>query len=305
MGSLPPFFAGNNPIPSGRPPPPPAPQQADSYLRSRPESHSYGSRLPREDSAMSSFSLSDSDFDILEWHPKYLSCQRYFLDYAQHEPATQAVCALLNIRLPFQWLANPITSSQSQSQSSQAGSNFNFNAFARASNQGYNSPQRNGAEREANFASPIPYIRRLVVTGFDRAAILHGFFGDDYVKGIMPHVECERRNYLFAAKAGGWRSCKKQYDLGSGGGADETLPFMKPLEEAKMEELTAAEKAWSSWLAMEDWMVGPRAPEDEDNLATGRGGGHSRGGVGGLSTRDNRADGLPQNGFDAGLPDAT
>ncbi len=43
-------------------------------------------------------------------------------------------------------------------------------------------------------------------------------------------------------------------------GADESVPFMKPLDEAKMEELTGAEKAWSGWLAMEDWMVGPRAP---------------------------------------------
>ena len=38
---------------------------------------------------------------------------------------------------------------------------------------------------------------------------------------------------------------------------------MKPLDEAKMEELTAAEKSWSNWLAMEDWMVGPRAPAEE------------------------------------------
>ena len=53
-----------------------------------------------------------------------------------------------------------------------------------------------------------------------------------------------------------------QYDNGSGMGSDETLPFMKPLDEAKMEELTAADKAWSGWLAMEDWMLGPRAPAD-------------------------------------------
>ena len=47
-------------------------------------------------------------------------------------------------------------------------------------------------------------------------------------------------------------------------GGDESVPFMKPLEEAKVEELTAAEKAWSGWLAMEDWMVGPRAPKEDD-----------------------------------------
>ena len=37
----------------------------------------------------------DPDFDILAWHPAYSSCQRYFLDHAQHEPATQALCALI------------------------------------------------------------------------------------------------------------------------------------------------------------------------------------------------------------------
>ena len=53
----------------------------------------------------------DPNFDIIDWHPAYQSCQRYFLDHAQHEPGTQALCALINIRLPFQWLSNPITSS--------------------------------------------------------------------------------------------------------------------------------------------------------------------------------------------------
>ena len=53
----------------------------------------------------------DPTFDILEWHPAYQSCQRYFLDHAQHEPGTQALCALINIRLPFQYLSHTITSS--------------------------------------------------------------------------------------------------------------------------------------------------------------------------------------------------
>lgn len=48
------------------------------------------------------------------------------------------------------------------------------------------------------------------------------------------------------------------------------MPFMKPLDEAKIEELVAAEKAWSGWLAMEDWMVGPRAPDDEEGLEARR-----------------------------------
>lgn len=206
----------------------------------------------------------DPSFDIIEWHPAYQSCQRYFLDHAQYEGGTQAVCSLINIRLPFQWLMTPITTSAITSPApSTVGPTFSFGAFPR-SGSSMNSPvQTRAFSREpAPHVSLIPYIRRLVVTGFDKPAILHGFFGDEYVKGILPHLDCERRNYLFAAKAGGWRSCKQLYDAGSGGGGDETVPFLKPLDEAKIEELTAAEKAWSQWLAMEDWMVGPLAPND-------------------------------------------
>lgn len=206
----------------------------------------------------------DPSFDIIEWHPAYQSCQRYFLDHAQYEGGTQAVCSLINIRLPFQWLVTPITTSAITSPApSTVGPAFTFGAFPR-SGSSVNSPvQTRALSREpAPHVSLIPYIRRLVVTGFDKPAILHGFFGDEYVKGVLPHLDCERRNYLFAAKAGGWRSCKQLYDAGSGGGGDETVPFLKPLDEARIEELTAAEKAWSQWLAMEDWMVGPLAPND-------------------------------------------
>ncbi|KAF2863945.1 hypothetical protein K470DRAFT_239836 [Piedraia hortae CBS 480.64] len=180
------------------------------------------------------------EFDLLDWHPAYTSCQRYFLDYAQHEPATQAVCDLINIRLPFQWFPHPVKSSPTPS-SATASHAANY-------------------QQPAVLVSLIPYIRRLVVTAFDKPAILHGFFGNDYVRGVLPHVDCERRNYLFTAKHGGWESCKRQYDVGSGGGlGDESVPFLKPLDEARLEELTAAEQAWSEWLAMEDWMLGPRA----------------------------------------------
>ncbi|KAK5114988.1 hypothetical protein LTR85_010026 [Meristemomyces frigidus] len=222
--------------------------------------------------------LNDPSFDILEWHPAYQSCQRYFLDHAQHEPATQALCALINIRLPFQSLSSPITSSTPQQPANGGGfggggSNYQFN-FPRPGGSNMNSPNRsrNGASQNTpTFVSLVPYVRRLVVTAFDKPPILHGFFGDDYVRGVLPHVDCERRNYLFAAKHGGWRTCKKQYDEGSGGGGDESVPFLKPLDEAKIEELTAAEKSWSAWLAMEDWMVGPRAPDDGANAGSPQG----------------------------------
>ena len=36
---------------------------------------------------------------------------------------------------------------------------------------------------------------------------------------------------------------------------------MRPLQGPVIAEIEAAEKSWSEWLAMEDWMVGPRAPD--------------------------------------------
>ena len=40
----------------------------------------------------------------------------------------------------------------------------------------------------------------------------------------------------------------------------EAVPFLQPLEDVRREEIENAEKQWSRWLAMEDWMVGERAP---------------------------------------------
>jgi hypothetical protein len=203
------------------------------------------------------------NFDILDWHPAYESCQRYFLDHAQHEAGTQALCALINIRLPFQWHPNPLLSSNPVQNPGSAGSgagpsSFNFNQWSRPNSA---TTGRNPGPTPP-FVSLVPYVRRLVITGFDKPGILHGFFGDAYQAGITPMQDCERRNYLFAAKHGGWRSCKKQYDMNP----EETVPFLKPLQSIRDEELDAAEKSWSSWLAMEDWMIGPRAPQDEENL---------------------------------------
>src|SRR5262249_15556058 len=49
-------------------------------------------------------------FDIFDWHPAYQSCQKYFIDHAQHDSYVQALAALLNICLPFQWMQNPVVS---------------------------------------------------------------------------------------------------------------------------------------------------------------------------------------------------
>jgi hypothetical protein len=103
----------------------------------------------------------------------------------------------------------------------------------------------------------LPYIRRLVATGFDFPAVLHGFFGDDWAQGIGPLHEMERRNYLFAAKSDNWLTVKAAYDMDDG----QTIPFLRPLQNASEKEIQGAETTWSEWLAMQDWMLGPRAPE--------------------------------------------
>ncbi|KAL8950958.1 MAG: hypothetical protein Q9222_003048 [Ikaeria aurantiellina] len=198
----------------------------------------------------------DPQFDIFDWFPKYQSCQRYFIDHAQQSGPVQAVAAFINIQLPLHRSPNPVSSSQARLPPSPGGlASLNFGSTARSPG-GTNNPS-NTAILAFTSISLIPYLRRLVVTGLDFPGVLHGFFGDDWASGIGPLHEQERRNFLFAAKSGGWASVKKDYDMGP----TETVPFMRPLQAAVAPEIEAAEKTWSEWLAMEDWMVGPRAPE--------------------------------------------
>lgn len=199
-----------------------------------------------------------TQFDIFEWYPKYQSCQRYFLDHAQQSPQVQAVAAFVNIHLPNQRPANSVPSAPPRSGPPQT------------------SPFGNQPAPQAppsSSVSLIPYLRRLVVTGLDFPGVLHGFFGDDWATGVGPLHEQERRNYLFAAKSGGWASVKRDYDMLP----LEMVPFMRPLQGPIIAEIEAAEKSWSEWLAMEDWMVGPRAP---DNMPGAGGESSSRGGRG-------------------------
>jgi hypothetical protein len=186
----------------------------------------------------------DPQFDIFEWYPKYQSCQRYFVDHAQTSSPVLAVAAFINIHLPSQRPANPITSTSSR------GPPTPGSMLGR--------PNNPPPHQSYSSVSLIPYLRRLVVTGLDFPGILHGFFGDDWAIGVGPLHEQERRNYLFAAKSGGWASVKKDYDMLP----LEAVPFMRPLQGPVIAEIEGAEKSWSEWLAMEDWMVGPRAPEN-------------------------------------------
>ncbi|KAF8858612.1 hypothetical protein BDZ45DRAFT_673884 [Acephala macrosclerotiorum] len=189
-------------------------------------------------------------FEILEWYPQFLSCHRYFLDHAQHSGPVQALAAFVNIQLPFQKNSNPIISSTASSPRSGGGVDIPHlrqpNPFAQSHN-----------ATHAQGVSLIPYLRRLVATGHDTPGVLHGFFGDDWVVGIGSLHEIERRNYLFAAKSTSWLKVKQAYDMSP----DETIPYLSPLKDASEKEIQMAEAEWSRWLAMQDWMLGPRTPE--------------------------------------------
>jgi hypothetical protein len=174
------------------------------------------------------------DFDIEEWYLQFQSCHRYFLDHAQHTAPVRALAAYINIQLPHQKNPNPASS------------------YAPAS-----SLSDGSAPQPDPQVSLIPYIRRLIATGHDSPGILHGFFGDDWMQGIGSIHEAERRNYLFAAKSTSWMKVKQAYDMSP----DESCPFLIPLREATEEEIQSAEATWSEWLAMQDWMLGPRAPD--------------------------------------------
>jgi hypothetical protein len=185
---------------------------------------------------------SELGFDLLQWYPAYQSCQRFFVNHAQYSGLVQAVTALVNIRLPFQWREGAL-----------------FEIPPEQPHPGLlPRPHRHLPQLPAPppFISLIPYIRRLIVTRFDKPGVLEGFFGEDWVAGIGPLHEVERRNYLFAAKSVGWAQVKLQYDLSP----EQSVPWIQPMLNAKEQEIQKAEKEWSNWLAMEDWMLGPRAP---------------------------------------------
>jgi hypothetical protein len=171
-----------------------------------------------------------------EWFPVYQSCVQYFVDVAQHTPKVQSLAALINIRLPYQQGLAPI-----------------FHYAEPTSNSSSNSEFRSAT------VSLIPYIRRLVVTATDTPAIMQELFGENWFAGVGPLHSQERVNYLFTAKSGGWLKTKTHYDVAP----YETVPFLRPLRDPQEEELRAADARWSQWLAMEDWMVGPRSPFEE------------------------------------------
>ncbi|BDD63470.1 hypothetical protein MAP00_008355 [Monascus purpureus] len=177
-----------------------------------------------------------ANINPLEWHPQYMACLEYFVNHSQHTPLVQSIVAFINIRLPCQ-RRQPVLQLPHLSQE------------ARLAMQG-------GPSNSYPFVSLRPYIRRLIVTGRDSASMMQVFFGENWVGGIGPIRQQERVNYLFTAKSSGWASTKAAYDILP----DEQTPFLRPLEQPLEEEIRLAEAKWSEWLAMEDWMVGPRSP---------------------------------------------
>ncbi|KAJ2897489.1 hypothetical protein MKZ38_004656 [Zalerion maritima] len=206
-----------------------------------------------------------ADFDMLEWHPQFQSCVRYFVDEAQYTGPVQALAAFINIQLPFQKTPTPILASNQQTSPplqaaavAAAPPRRGGPAPAAPGPASYLGP-RQAAAGTYPFVTLTPYIRRLVATGFDFPRILHGFFGNDWEEGIGPLHDAERRNYLFASKSDTWLTVKSHYDME----AEQMVPFLRPLQGASEREIVMVEGMWSEWLAMQDWMLGPRAPGGE------------------------------------------
>jgi hypothetical protein len=207
----------------------------------------------------------EQHFEIFAWYPHYQRCLRYFLDHAQHTQQVQTLAAFVNISLPCQ-RRPPIVSSRPPSPHSPGlplGMGMGVPPQMSHPNPNSAFPNLNLPNSPPLAVSLIPYIRRLVATGFDAPNILRGFFGDNWQEGIGPMHEVERRNYLFATKSGSWLEVKAEYDISP----HESVPFLKPLQHATEAEISSADKQWSDWLAMQDWMVGPRAPDAMDPSA--------------------------------------
>ncbi|QSZ35493.1 hypothetical protein DSL72_008363 [Monilinia vaccinii-corymbosi] len=183
-------------------------------------------------------------FDTLNWYRHYIQCHEYFLDRAQHDFYVQAVAAFINIQLPYQRQPYPVN----RASASWSAANLTDRLQEQNHPPGYPQP-----------VSLIPYIKRLIVTGHDDHRILGAWFGADWVQGIGTIHEMERRNYLFASKSKEWLDVKKYYD--DSPAAEQSTPYMIPPPAVQEVELHHADEAWSNWMAMQDWVIGPRTPE--------------------------------------------
>lgn len=215
--------------PNLRPPPQQYQQRPSSFDNSSREHESEGQ--------------DQQGFDTVNWYRHYIQCHEFFLDRAQHDFLVQAVAAFINIQLPYQRQPNPVSRSQ--------------HAWSRESLE--NRSQIPLPEGYPQFVSLLPYIKRLIVTGHDDHRILGTWFGANWLQGIGTIHEMERRNYLFASKSKEWLDVKKYYDESPT--VEQSTPYMIPPPVVQEMELHSADQAWSSWMAMQDWVIGPRTPE--------------------------------------------
>lgn len=181
-----------------------------------------------------------------DWYLQFQNCHAYFVDHAQHQQPVQALAAFINITLPFQRRPSPMIPPSSLSRQ-----------FASPSSDAPAQNPLSGANvGSSQVVSLTPYLRRLVATGYDTPEVLQTFFGTAWAQGMGFLHKMERRNFLFAAKSASWVHVKCAYDILP----EETLPFLSPLKNVTEDEIVLAEGTWSEWLAMQDWMLGPRTP---------------------------------------------
>lgn len=178
--------------------------------------------------------LDENQISLNQWHSSHQNCREFFLTQAQFNSQVQRLATLINIRLPFQ---------------------LPHNGYA-----GVIQQQDDKSVSQTYHRSISVFLRRLVVTGLDSSDALRHWFGDEWETGIKPMHQQERMNYLLTSKSGGWIAVKQAYDILP----DETVPFVKPLQGVTEDEIRFAENVWSEWLAMEDWMIGPRWPDFVD-----------------------------------------
>ncbi|KAI9801412.1 MAG: hypothetical protein M1825_003391 [Sarcosagium campestre] len=191
----------------------------------------------------------NTPFDLVKWRLAHEKCLKYFLDFAQYQESVQALCAFMNISLPFQRSPTPVTRYVMPPKMPPS--------------PGPPGPLGPSPPRfdtmQSSWVSLTPYIRRMVVTGWDRPGPLEAMFGPEWVEGLDQTHEVERRNYLFAVKGGTWSGVKEQYDMGP----HETVPYLWHPYAITESELSNAEGTWwSQWIAFRDWQVGPRAHEN-------------------------------------------
>lgn len=196
------------------------------------------------------------EFNVFVWHTHMQSCRRYFLDQGQHDPQVQALAAFVNIKLPYQ--RGPMLMLDSMS-------SWSLNNTSQSPLINIPSAVADRYEN-AGEVSLVPYIRRIVATAFDTPEVLEGLFGSYWQAGVGQIHEMERRNYLFACKSSNWLAVKNDYDLDDG----QAIPFLKALLDPTEDEIKAAEVAWSEWLAMQDWIIGPRAYYDQHRVFVGQ-----------------------------------